>query len=531
MSVNIPALAVLAVFYIIILVVGIVAGRKVKLNNCKKGSLEANMVAGRDLNVCVGIFTMMATTVGGGYINGVAESVATSGIVWTLAPLGIFLGLIAGGVIYARRMREKKYLTMLDPFQQRYGSVVVILIYLASLCGDIFWTASILSALGSSLAVMTGIDRPIAVCVSSGITVIYTMIGQMIAVAYTDIIQLLFIIAGLGISLPFIFTNENTGNISNSSCDWLGHMEAKDSGVWIDLLIAMSFGTIPWQAYFQRVLSVRSGKQAQILSITGAFGALILVLPSIFIGAVATSANWNSTSLGNSPMVLNKSSDVLPYVLQEFTPPVISLLGLGAISAAVMSSMDSAILGSSSMFTHNIYSNILRKQASQVELQIIQRLAIICLGSLATVISLSVPILYGLFILAADVVFVIVLPQLTCAIFLQRTNTYGAIGGFLAGFILRVGAGEPNFQLPAFIFYPKYDPELGQLFPFRTFAMVCSFVTIVIVSELVQLIKRKSVCSCSSSSNTEYNYNIVDESKSRKCCHVKSDDLEELTSL
>ncbi|XP_050416030.1 high-affinity choline transporter 1 isoform X2 [Patella vulgata] len=308
-------------------------------------------------------------------------------------------------------------------------------------------------------------------------------------------------------------------------------MEAKDSGVWIDLLIAMSFGTIPWQAYFQRVLSVRSGKQAQILSITGAFGALILVLPSIFIGAVATSANWNSTSLGNSPMVLNKSSDVLPYVLQEFTPPVISLLGLGAISAAVMSSMDSAILGSSSMFTHNIYSNILRKQASQVELQIIQRLAIICLGSLATVISLSVPILYGLFILAADVVFVIVLPQLTCAIFLQRTNTYGAIGGFLAGFILRVGAGEPNFQLPAFIFYPKYDPELGQLFPFRTFAMVCSFVTIVIVSELVQLIKRKSVCSCSSSSNTEYNYNIVDESKSRKCCHVKSDDLEELTSL
>jgi high affinity choline transporter 7 len=37
-----------------------------------------------------------ATTVGGGYINGTAESIATDGLVWTLAPLGIFLGLLTG---------------------------------------------------------------------------------------------------------------------------------------------------------------------------------------------------------------------------------------------------------------------------------------------------------------------------------------------------------------------------------------------------------------------------------------------------
>ena len=50
------------------------------------------------------------------------------------------------------------------------------------------------------------------------------------------------------------------------------------------------FGTIPWQSYFQRVLSVQSGSKARALSIAGAFCSLALVVPSIFIGAASTVA-------------------------------------------------------------------------------------------------------------------------------------------------------------------------------------------------------------------------------------------------
>lgn len=42
------------------------------------------------------LVSIAATTVGGGYINGTAESIASSGLVWTLAPFGIFIGLILG---------------------------------------------------------------------------------------------------------------------------------------------------------------------------------------------------------------------------------------------------------------------------------------------------------------------------------------------------------------------------------------------------------------------------------------------------
>ena len=49
------------------------------------------------------------------------------------------------------------------------------------------------------------------------------------------------------------------------------------------------FGGIPWQVYFQRVLSSKSHKRAQQLSFAAAFGCLVMAVPSILIGAIAKS--------------------------------------------------------------------------------------------------------------------------------------------------------------------------------------------------------------------------------------------------
>ncbi|XP_063439810.1 high-affinity choline transporter 1-like [Mytilus trossulus] len=512
MTINVVGLVVLLVFYIVILIVGVAAARRKKMST-KVTAMESSIVAGRDLNTVVGIFTVTATTVGGGYINGTAESIATSGLVWTLAPFGIFIGLILGGLLFAKKMRDHNYLTMLDPCQEVYGNALVFMVYLASLCGDIFWTASILSALGTSLSVIVNIPLTVAIVTSSAVTIIYTMIGQMISVAYTDIVQLMFITFGLVLSLPFILTNENVGDISISADTWVGTFDISFAGQWWDLFVAMTLGTIPWQSYFQRVLSVRSGRQAQMLSVVGACSAVILVIPSVVIGAVATNADWNKTSLGQSPMDLNQGSMVLPLVLQNFTPNIVAVIGLGAISAAVMSSMDSSILGSSSMFTYNIYAQLFRTKASDSELLWIQRLAILFVGTLATVISIFVPIVYGLFILAADIVFVIVLPQLLCAVYFKWTNSYGAIVGYLVSVTLRIGAGEPTINFPAFIFYPDYDVETGQNFPFRTFAFVTSVLCIVMVSIITRcsqkIVKSKTKYNVSKASGSKSNKNIL----------------------
>ena len=46
---------------------------------------------------------------------------------------------------------------------------------------------------------------------------------------------------------------------------------------------------MPWQVYFQRVLSSKSAKRAQILSITAAFGCIFMAVPAVLIGAIAKS--------------------------------------------------------------------------------------------------------------------------------------------------------------------------------------------------------------------------------------------------
>lgn len=487
MAVDVAGLVVLIVFYVLILVVGVLAAWRKQ----KGGTLETSIVADRDINVVVGIFTMTATIVGGGYVNGSAESVAKDGLAWTLPPFGIFLGLIIGGLFYAKPMRDSRYMTMLDPVQEQYGRVVVFLVYLATLCGDVFWTSSILSALGTSLSVIININLNVAIVTSAAVTTLYTMIGQMISVAYTDIIQLSLILFGLVLSIPFVFTNDKVGDIETTSTVWLGEIGTDSISPWIDLFIAMIFGTIPWQSYFQRVLSVKSGNRARALSIVGAFFSLILVIPSVFIGAASTVADWNSTSYGVSPVDNDEGSMVLPLVLKEFTPKAVSIIGLGAISAAVMSSMDSSILGSSSMFTYNVYKQLFRQKASDTELLWIQRASILVLGAAATAISTSVTIVFGLFVLAGDFVSCIVFPQLTSSLFFKFTNSYGAIVGFILSLILRLGAGEYYLNFTHFIEYPWYDEEFGQIFPFRIFSMVVSFLSIFFVSVVTNLIFHK----------------------------------------
>ena len=51
----------------------------------------------------IGIFTMAATWIGGGFINGTAESSFSYGIVATQAPIAYALSMIVGGILFCKR--------------------------------------------------------------------------------------------------------------------------------------------------------------------------------------------------------------------------------------------------------------------------------------------------------------------------------------------------------------------------------------------------------------------------------------------
>ncbi|GFS07167.1 high-affinity choline transporter 1-like [Elysia marginata] len=248
------------------------------------------------------------------------------------------------------------------------------------------------------------------------------------------------------------------------------------------------------QPYLHKIVCAKLCKASKALIHKTVFGqteiSVKILSASLHLPAAC---DWSNTTFGVSPLGTNQSSLILPLVINEFTPGVISLLGLGAISAAVMSSMDSSILGTSSMFTHNIYHEMFRSNASKLELRCVQMFAVVFFGSISMAIAVLSDVIYGIFILAADIVFVIIFPQLTAVLFLPSyVNPAGAVAGFFLGLVLRIGAGEPIIDLPAWIHFPFYsDEEGGQLFPFRTVSMLLSFSAIILVTRLSRWIGRR----------------------------------------
>lgn len=69
--------------------------------------------------------------------------------------------------------------------------------------------------------------------------------------------------------------------------DWIGTVDPKEYWSYADYGLLLIFGGIPWQVYFQRVLSSKSAARAQILSYVAAFGCILMAIPPVLIGAIA----------------------------------------------------------------------------------------------------------------------------------------------------------------------------------------------------------------------------------------------------
>ncbi|XP_018370907.1 PREDICTED: high-affinity choline transporter 1-like isoform X2 [Trachymyrmex cornetzi] len=494
MGVYVTGVIGVIVFYVAVLAVGIWAAA-FKRRQVAQGHFQADMMlANRRLGPLLGVFTLIATWVGGAFVNGTAEAMFTRGLAWCQVPIGYSLSLIFGAMLFVRPMRKAEYVTMLDPFQERYGAGIGGLLFLPALCGDLFWCGAVLRALGSSLAVVAGVDPNISVCASALLAAIYTVFGGLYSVACTDALQLLCILLGLVIAAPFSMVHPAVSFENHlTPRDWLGHVKSEDMGEWVDGMLLLVFGGIPWQGYFQRILSIKSTSVATTLSIASMFGCLILAVPSALIGVVARATDWSSVPGYNRTFTTEDGNAAMPMVLRYLTPQWVSFVGLGAISAAVMSSADSSILASSSMFTRNVYKLTIRPKASERELNWVLRIAVIAVSILSTLVALTVSSVYYLSYLCADLVYVVLFPQLLAVIhWPTMVDTYGCLAGYFIAIVLRLGGGERGLGILPLIEYPFYDKKTRtQKFPFRTAVMMIALFTQLFTSFLTRTLLGK----------------------------------------
>ncbi|KAL3215445.1 hypothetical protein MRX96_034156 [Rhipicephalus microplus] len=363
-TVNIAALLFIIMYYFAVMIVGVWGGRKTT-------SRSGCFVANRDLPLFLGIGSMTATWVGGGYLNGTAEAVYKYGIINCHAPIGYAMSLVLGGAFFATKMRLSDSLTMLDPFQTHYGRWSGLLFCVPAVLGEIFWTAAILAALGDTASVIIRVEASYFIIISGSVIFLYTALGGLYSVTYTDALQ----VATTGLLL---YT------------DWIGTVAGEDITQLLDFFLMTALGGIPWQVYFQRVLSCPTVTEAKILSFMAAIGCILLAVPPVLIGVTAKHTNFTIAGYPHSYELNDVDSPrVLPFTIVYLTSGMTAIFGLVSIAAAVMSSADSSMLSASTMITRNVYQTLLRPAATELEVVITLRIMICALGSLSVYMALS----------------------------------------------------------------------------------------------------------------------------------------------
>jgi high affinity choline transporter 7 len=494
-----------ALMYAAFMGVGYLASRKVR-----NGTTADFIVAGRAMPLWIATLTMTATWVDGGYLLGTAEGAYRSSLASGLQG-GVCYGisLILGGLFFAKRMRACAFTTLIDPFEARFGKRWAVVLFVPAMMAEVFWSAELLVALGSTFGVILGMDLTTAILISAAVVTAYTMIGGMWSVAYTDVFQLGLVALGLAAALPYVL-----GAVGGLHAAWDGYQAARpDRGGllppfsahgsfwsrqaivnWWDMSVMLMLGGIPWNCYFQRVLSCQTPSRAQWHSILSGILTILLTVPPLLFGVAAFRYAWPPDLAAR---LQAQPADALPLLFTYLTPPLIGLLGLCAIVGAVTSSFSSSILSAGSMFSWNGCKRLLWPNLSTIQMTRIIRLTIAVLGVAAVMMALKVQSVQALWFFTSDLVFVLLFPQLVYALYDSKANLPGSIAAFAVSLALRLGGGEPLFGLAPLIPYPEifatilpldpaawYDATGALLFPYKVLAAGVGLATLPLVSRL-----------------------------------------------
>lgn len=497
--------AAIGALYLVFLGIGAYAARKTQ-----HGTASDLILAGRAMPLWIATLTMTATWVDGGYILGTAENTGESLSKGLQGGLCFGISLILGGIFFAKRMRTLRFTTLVDLFRARFGARWAAVLFLPALLGEVFWSAELLVAIGAAFSAILNLDLGTTILISAGVVTLYTMVGGMWSVAYTDAFQLALIPIGLLIALPWALSAaggfqdcvENYYRLKQDAGWLLPPLTAVGEywtqpriWFWWDTSLMLMLGGIPWNCYFQRVLSCRDPVAARWHSIIAGALTILLTVPPILLGMAAVGVDWSEPARA---LLERDPSLALPLLLREVAPYAVGILGLTAIVGAVTSSFSSSILSAGSMAGWNVYRGLLAPESSLKHLKRVIRTAIVLLGIAAALMALRVRNVAALWFFTSDLVFVLLFPQLVMALFDPKANRTGSMAALAVSLVLRLGGGEPLFDWPPWIPYPEllggilpgeaaewYDSETGaMIFPFKTLAAAAGMIVLPTVSRL-----------------------------------------------
>lgn len=355
----------------------------------KNESHEDYFVGGRSISSFHIGLSIVATDVGGGFsigLGGLGFVMGISGS-WLLFTglVGAWLAAIFTVPKLKKLDMESGYLTYPDFLKVKYGSSVAVFAAIISGIGYLGFTggqilAGAKLAAGSIFSDINAFDPlSFSLYVIAAVILLYTVLGGIKAVIYTDTIQWIVLLFGL-MFLGFPFAYHELGGWEVISAK-LPASHFSLTNVSAVTLINWAFTIIPiWfiaMTLYQRVYASPNVKEAKrAFLIAGVFEYPFMAFVGVGLGMLARVAFPESDSEMALPIMLNH---VLPIGISGFV--------LASYFSAVMSTADSCLIASSGNFTNDIAVKFFKRKLSDKEIIRLSQLITLLVGILALLLA------------------------------------------------------------------------------------------------------------------------------------------------
>jgi SSS family transporter len=348
-----------------------VAGRLAR----KEDSLADFYLSGRGMGLFVLFLTLYATQYSGNTLIGMAGKSYRQGYAF-LVSVTFMMSVVGAYLIYAPKLhllsKKKKFITIGDYIEYRYRSPVLTM-FITIVCivtvGSYILTN--LKAIGYIVEATTGgrVTFAQGIIALSLIMVIYETLGGMRSVAWTDAIQGILLIAGC----IFIFCaiEYQYGGISSvaeklvSSRSEMWHPpDFAQKRLWLSTIIIISLGISIYPQAIQRIYAAKDARTLKRSFQIMIFMPILTTFFLVMVGMVGMNRFPGLDKHGSEEITMLLLNDMAIHIpgIKYFI-----ILFLSAAVAAIMSTVDSALLAISSLFTQDIYRRI-RPTASQSHL-------------------------------------------------------------------------------------------------------------------------------------------------------------------
>ncbi|MGB5358453.1 MAG: sodium:solute symporter, partial [Eudoraea sp.] len=355
---------------------------------------------------------------------------------WIVLMLGwVFLPFYArSGVFTMPEFLEKRF----DSRSRWVLSVVSLIAYILTKVSVTIYAGGVV------VSALLGIPFWIGAVATVVLTGIYTVLGGMRAVVYTETIQAVVLVLGAGI-LTFLGLDAvgGWGELKDTIGPEYFNMWRANSDPdypWLPLFITSTVVGIwywcPDQVIVQRVLSAKNIKEGRRGSIFGALLKLMPVFLFLIPGVIALALKMKGELHWDSP------DEAFPVLMSNLMPSGLRGLVAAGLLAALMSSLASVFNSCSTLFTLDIYKK-LKPEKPEEELVKTGRIATFFVVGLGLLwIPIITTLSDGLYEYLQNVQAYISPPiaaVFLLGIFYKRINANGAIATLIGGFIIGFG--------------------------------------------------------------------------------------------